>query len=227
MPSQSPTPEPSPGGAPTGPSSRRERRKQEVRRRILEASVSLFEARGIEQTRVLEICALADVAHKTFFNHFQSKRELLREIARQGLEDLLLNIEDARKQPGSTADRIQFFFEGIADNANGAGPMRRELVSEIVRAAHDCGNEPEQARKLYDAFGGIVRDGLDAGDLTDRHSAETLTEMLMGAYYVLLFNWANLPDYPLHARSLETARFLTDAMAIPPPSSQPHREHAQ
>ncbi len=36
--------------------------------------------------------------------------------------------------------------------------------------------------------------------------------MLMGGYYVLMFNWANLDDYPLHERALETARFLIDSM---------------
>jgi AcrR family transcriptional regulator len=202
----------------TSPLTRRERRKLELRGRILDASISLFEERGIEETRVGEICARADVADKTFFNHFQSKRELLREIAREGLEQLLVDIEDARKQSGSTAARIRHFFEGISDNANDAGPMHRELLSEIVRAAHEDGNE-QQARRLHDAFGSIVDDGVNSGDLTTRHSAETLTEMLMGAYYVLMFNWANLPDYPLHERALETARFLTDSMAAAPSES--------
>lgn len=197
---------------PTEPLTRRERRKLEVRGRILDASLVLFEERGIDETKVVEICELADVAHKTFFNHFQSKRELLREIARQGLEELLEDIEEARKQPRSTAAQIQYFFEAIAANASNAGPMHRELLGEIVRAAHEVGNKPEQARKLHDAFGAIVRDGLVAGDVTARHSAETLTEMLMGAYYVLMFNWANLPDYPLHERAIETGHFLADAL---------------
>jgi len=60
---------------------RRERRKLEVRGRILAASVELFDKKGIEDTKVLEICERADVAHKTFFNHFPSKRHLLRVIA--------------------------------------------------------------------------------------------------------------------------------------------------
>ncbi len=50
--------------------SRRERRKLEVRNRILEASTTLFEAKGLEATTVVEICERADVAHKIFFNHF-------------------------------------------------------------------------------------------------------------------------------------------------------------
>ncbi len=198
--------------ADAGDLSRRERRKLEVRARILEASVSLFQQKGIEQTTVGEICDLADVAQKTFFNHFQSKPELLREIARYSVEQLLGHIDEARKQGGSSAERIGLFFAQVAEHAAEAGPMQRELLLEIVRTAHEDGNEPEQARKLHEAFGAIVRDGLLAGDLTDRHSPETLTEMLMGAYYVLMFNWANLDDYPLHARALETARFLVDAM---------------
>ncbi len=49
---------------------RRERRKREVRGRILAAAVGLFDERGFGATKVAEICERADVAHKTFFNHF-------------------------------------------------------------------------------------------------------------------------------------------------------------
>ena len=36
--------------------------------------------------------------------------------------------------------------------------------------------------------------------------------MLMGGYYVLMFNWANLDDYPLRKQALATARFLADSI---------------
>jgi len=194
---------------------RRERRKLEVRSRILEASVALFERRGIEATTVVAICEHADVAHKTFFNHFPSKRHLLREVARYALDQLLAQIEEAGKQPGSTRERIRHFFEGVADDVDEAGPMQRELVTEMVRMAHETGSEPEQARKLHDAFRAIVDEGAAAGDLSSRHGPETLTEMLMGAYYVLIFNWANEEGYPLRERALATAGFLADAMTVP------------
>jgi AcrR family transcriptional regulator len=198
--------------ADTSELSRRERRKLEVRGRILEASVSLFQERGIDATTVVEICALADVAEKTFFNHFQSKRELLREIARDGVEKLLEQVEEARKQGVDSADRIRRFFARVAEHADEAGPMGRELLSEIVHIGHEAGDEPEQARRLHEAFGAIVRDGVAAGDLVTGHSVETLTEVILGAYYVLMFNRANLDEYPLHERALETARFLNHAI---------------
>ena len=191
---------------------RRERRKLEVHGRILEASVELFQQQGIERTTVGEICERADVAQKTFFNHFQSKRELLREIARYSVDQLLADIEEARKQGESSAARIERFFAGVALHASEAGPMQRELLSEIVHIGHEAGDEREQARRLHEAFRAIVRDGLLAGDLTDRFGETTLTEMLMGAYYALMFNWANLEDYPLNERALEMARFLIESM---------------
>ncbi len=183
--------------------------------RILEASISLFQQKGVEGTTVVEICELADVAHKTFFNHFQSKRELLREIAREGVESVLIQIEESCKAGASSSARIQHFFEGVAEHADEAGPMQRELLSEIVHIGHESGDEPEQARKLHDAFATIVRDGLATGDLTRRHSPETLTEMLMGAYYVLMFNLANFEAYPIRERALGLAQLLSESIARP------------
>ena len=67
--------------APSSGATRRERRKHELRERILEASRELFDAQGVATTTVAEICERADVAQKTFFNHFETKPQLLREIA--------------------------------------------------------------------------------------------------------------------------------------------------
>jgi hypothetical protein len=58
-----------------------------------------------------------------------------------------------------------------------------------------------------------VRDGIAAGEVTRRHSFETLTEMILGSYYALMFNWANLDGYPIAARSRAAAAFLADALA--------------
>ena len=40
--------------------------------------------------------------------------------------------------------------------------------------------------------------------------------MIIGAFYVLMFDWANLESYPLRQRALAAARFLGDAIAAPP-----------
>ena len=193
--------------------SRRERRKLEVRARILAAGLDLFRARGFADTKVSDICERADVAHKTFFNHFPSKQDLVREIAQHSIGELLIDIETARKEGCDTADRLARFFTGMAQRSVEAGPMFREVVTELVHVVHESGSRSEQARRIHDAFGAIVADGLAAGEVTRRHDAETLTEMILGAYYVLIFNYANLEDFPLAEQAAAVARFLADALA--------------
>jgi AcrR family transcriptional regulator len=194
---------------------RRERRKLEVRGRILEASRALFETQGIEATTVVGICERADVAEKTFFNHFSAKKQLLQSFAVDGLNQLLAWIESAGKGPGSFGAKLERFFTQLVDEVEHRGPMHRELLAEIVTVAHEARDESRQARLLHDAFLALVQDSLDRGDIDPRHDVETLTELLMGAYYTLTFNWAYLPDYPIRERALATARFLAEQAAPP------------
>jgi AcrR family transcriptional regulator len=194
------------------PASRRERRKLEVRTRILQAAVALFQADGVANTTVAQICKRADVAHKTFFNHYPSKQHLLREIAEEFVDRLLTKIDDTRSQSGGTANKLTYFFDQVANETDDAGPMHRELVTEIIHVAHESGTDSEQARKLHGAFGLLVADGLQRGDVTLAHGRETLTEMILGAFYVLIFDWALLEDYPLRSRARAAAAFLGDAL---------------
>jgi AcrR family transcriptional regulator len=198
--------------APTDPS-RRERKKLALRARILEAAASLFSERGYADTKVAEICARADVAQKTFFNHFASKPDVLREIATAGIADLLLDLERARKDERTTAARIARFFACMAERVEQGGPMHREFVTELVHAANGVPETPEHARRLHRGFEELVREGLASGELTQRHPPETLAQMILGAYYALIFDYANLDDYPIRARADAAARFLADALA--------------
>ena len=199
---------------------RRERRKREVRARIIEAAITLFDQHGFDDAKVSDICDRADVVTKTFFNHFPSKQHLLREIAEQQLATLFADIDAVRAGEGPTRDRLTRFFERIADNIDGAGPMRRDLVTEIIRAAHgDAGSE--QSRRLHAAFAGIVRDGRRAGDVLDAHPVEAQAELILGSFYVLMLSWSHDAGYPLRRRALAAARVLGDALCEPKGGGKP------
>jgi len=194
--------------------SRRERRKLAMRTRILETAQALFEEQGFSETRVADVCERADIAQKTFFNHFPTKLDLLREIARLGVEQLMFEIEDIRKAESGTPERLGRLFETVAAHVSEAGPRNRELLVELVHLiSSDATERSEQARRLHVALEGIVADGLAQGDVTRRHDPQTLTELILGAYYVLMFNYANLDDFPVRERARAAARLLADALA--------------
>jgi len=196
------------------PLSRRERRKLELRMRLVEAADSLFREQGFQDTRVADICDRADVAQKTFFNHFPTKQDVLREIAHCGLDELLGDIESVRKSELTTAERLLAFFQTVADHMAERPPSNRELVTELVHLiSGDRAERTDQAVRLRAAFAAIVEDGVARGDVTRAHDVETLTETVLGAYYVLIFNYANIEDFPLRERATAAARFLAEALS--------------
>ena len=197
-------------------STRRERRKLELRGRMLEAAVALFDEHGVHATKVADICARADVAQKTFFNHFASKEQLLRELARRGARSSCSRTSSARARPARTHARApRALLRAASPSApRSAGPMHRELLTELIHAIHDSGTEPEQARRLHAAFGALVRDGLAAGDVTRAARARDAHRDDAGRLLradVQLGEPRRLPDPRAAPRA--AARFLADALA--------------
>lgn len=53
----------------------RERKKQQARRAISEAAISLFLERGFDKVSVADVAAVANVSTVTVFNYFPAARE--------------------------------------------------------------------------------------------------------------------------------------------------------
>jgi AcrR family transcriptional regulator len=171
-----------------------------------------FAARGVESVKVDEICAAADIAQKTFFNHFPTKQHLLREIAEGFLHSLLALLEAARGEGGTTAQQLERFFALVATEVERGGPMQRSFVIEVIRLVHDTPPNVEQSRRLYEAFGALLRDGVRAGDTTEAYAVPVLSEVVVGTFVTLMLNWLGIEDYPFRARATAMARFLADAL---------------
>ncbi len=193
---------------------RKERRRLEVRGRILEASRELFGELGYRDTRVVEICERADVAKKTFFNHFPSKQDVLKELAQAVIDEVVVEIEQAREDGASTRERLALVFARLTGNISAGGPMSRELSAELAHALQEAGEEGRQAQRLHHALGAIVRDGVELGDVTSSHDVDLLTDVVIGVYYQLILNWVHDGDYPVARRAAAAASFLAEALAL-------------
>jgi AcrR family transcriptional regulator len=171
-----------------------------------------FTARGVESVKVDEICNAADIAQKTFFNHFPTKQHLMREIAEGLLHALLAILEAARREGGTTAEQLERFFAQVATEVERGGPMQRTFVIEVIRLVHDAPPNVEQSRQLYDAFGALLRDGVRKGDTTTAYPVRVLSEVVVGTFITLMLNWLGIEGYPFRARATAMARFLGDAL---------------
>jgi AcrR family transcriptional regulator len=201
-----------PSRATSETTSRRERRVREVHDRIIAAATDQFAERGVESVKVDEICDAADIAQKTFFNHFPTKQHLLREIAESFLRDLLAILEQARREGGTTAQQLERFFAFVATEVERGGPMHRTFVMEVIRVVHDTPPNVEQSRQLHEAFGALLRDGVRAGNTTTAYPVPVLSEVVVGTFITLILNWLGIEDYPFRARATAMARFLSDGL---------------
>jgi AcrR family transcriptional regulator len=192
--------------------SRRERRKREVRDRIMRAAMKRFIRQGFDDTRVDEIAQDADVAQKTFFNYFPTKQDLFHQLAEERIDELQEILEEERSGAGSTRQKLEHCFVRLSELLEERGLLARDLILEAMRA-RPPGMTGEDITKLHTAFGAILRDGQVRGDVRTDHPIEFLTEMVVGGFGAVMNNWVNIRDYPVKDRLAQTAAFLGEAIS--------------
>lgn len=72
---------------------RREQRRLDTRRRLLDAAERVFSQQGYQVASVLDITEAADVSKRTFHLHFTDKEAVIEALAVRGLEELRAQIE--------------------------------------------------------------------------------------------------------------------------------------
>jgi AcrR family transcriptional regulator len=193
--------------------SRRHRRKQETRGRILEAAVELFGEVGFEATKVADVCERADVARQTFFNHFPAKGDLLLAIYREGFGFVSATF-DAACERSTTRERIAAFYGGLVEGAVEVGAASPELVAQILQATEP--GRVAESQRIAEFFLEIVRRGLDLGDVTRRHAPEVLAQLVQGSLAALFSDWSARGGFDPRGRTAELAALVADALEVRP-----------
>lgn len=189
----------------TGTMSRTDRRKQEVRDRILSAAFDLFLLHGVTATTVGEICDRADVANRTFFNHFPTRQDMIRALA----ERRLLNLHEvvSARAGGSATDRLIGVFDDIAATLVKSGDTYREMIGEMFAST---GYGVQRGFGLHDTFLELVKDGVAQGQISAKHDPQTLADIIVGALFAGLMNWTADKTYALKSNLHDMAIALQD-----------------
>lgn len=186
---------------------RTDRRKQEVRDRILAAAFDLFLLQGVTATTIEDICDRADVANRTFFNHFATRQDMVRALA----ERRLMNLHDvvSRLVGHSAPERLVGVFDDIAATLVKSGDTYREMIGEMFAST---GYGVQRGFGLHDTFLELVKDGVADGDISTRHDPQTLADIIVGALFGGLMNWTADKTYSLKTGLHDMAMALTDLL---------------
>jgi AcrR family transcriptional regulator len=187
--------------------SRVDRRVEEFRARVLETALELFEARGIEATKIDDICDAADVARRTLCNHFPTKAHIVQALSRDAVSRMVGLIDGARLEGRSTRERLELLFGRLREGARDHDPIHRESVGAFFHAAHGTPDAAEGEIRVSDAMLALLHEG-QAGELPPGASAETFAEVVLGTIYATTLEWIHRDDYEFDARVARAARFL-------------------
>ena len=87
--------------------SRVQKRREDARQRVLEAATALFAANGLAETSIASIAAEADVSVGGFYNLFENKEALYRELIINRMQYFYERLRQARDSGGNPAERME------------------------------------------------------------------------------------------------------------------------
>lgn len=193
---------------------RTEPRKLEVREKILTAAFGLFLQHGAATT-IEEICERADIANRTFFNHFATRQDMVRALAQRRLVNLHDVVFDRADE--AIPARVVGVFDDIAVTLAGSGDTYRELIGEMLATS---GYGIQRGSSLHDTFVKLVKEGVAGGEVSARHDPQTLADIMVGALSGGILNWTVDRTFSLETNLHNLGVALTKLLTAParPPS---------
>jgi AcrR family transcriptional regulator len=193
--------------------SRRERKKQETRQRLLECAWRLFQEKGIDQATVEDITEAADVAKGTFFNYFATKEAIVSEIALWRIELLGNRVLGAADVPESAVDRIKLVMQAMSDEFS----PERELTQHIFLARIGAPVHHKSARESVHRIGSLIHElvvqGQARGEIRDDVEPGLVARLLMTGLYYHFSRWRHAGgEYPEGAKLIQSVDVLMSGL---------------
>ncbi|HEU5260786.1 MAG TPA: TetR/AcrR family transcriptional regulator [Gemmatimonadales bacterium] len=173
---------------------RRERKKEETKERILQAAFALFRKHGVEATTVEEISDKADVAKGTFFNYFPYKEAVFGYLSETWVADAEAKLAEILAKGVPAWTRVRDVFIEFASFYEEDRDLSKHMFAEWTRHMHD----PEDAVcRRWDDLGVHVARQLQAkGELRRDVPPERTSRVLADVYHATIMMWLESPEPP-------------------------------
>ena len=167
--------------------SRRERKKRETRRRILEAALELMAKRSYAEVKIEEISAAADVANATFFLHFPTKASLITAFN----EEVAAKIAAALAGfSGTAVSKLEQLRTMLLAEWRKHRNLMRQLLTEFVAQPASMAAFPEVNHSLVDLVADVIRDGQTAQEFDGRLDPFIVGLSLVSTWNAIAIGWA-------------------------------------
>jgi len=177
-------------------------RRAETREKLLSAAKTLFEEQSYEPTSVDQIIKLANVAKGTFYQHFESKLEVLIALEREAGRDRTRQALSAIEAGAAALPVLENYMESLADWFEAREKIAEAMIlSSLSKTDNETSYDPELSSR------GFIHAVLQAAQQqkTIRQDADTweLTGMIGGFITVCVICWSRNPQAGQLSQSLK------------------------
>lgn len=187
--------------------SRRERKKEETRKKIIEAAADLFRRQGFANTAVDQITDAADVGKGTFYNYFDTKEAVVTAYIDE-LTQAYMQMMPIFLQPPDTAGRLKAVMKESSAWAVANPELIR--VDVVYRTQRNMGH-PEylETDGLWNMLCQILNYGQKMGDIRGDVEVLELATHFYGLLSAVLMAWVAWPEVlPLAERMDRMVNFF-------------------
>ncbi|PFU66295.1 TetR family transcriptional regulator [Priestia megaterium] len=170
--------------------------KEETKKRIQKAAISLFQQQGYQKTTVSQITHEAGVAKGTFFNYFKTKEEVLHYLGINFTNRISYKLEQLLQTEESTASIVKQLFLLLAQSNEEANPhLIRSWFHIAITNSFFQQSEILQIEKMRAHFTKVFQTGQDRGELIVDIPAEEMASIAILNFFGTLLYWCtNHPD---------------------------------
>lgn len=198
------------------PPGRVDRRKTEFRDKITRAALKLFAQNGVGETSVASIIKEADIAHKTFFNHFPSKDHLLQHIVNSHSEYAYSFFREAFTRHTDPRKQIEYCLMSIANALNKFDSKHyRDLITfYFVSSASTQEFRKTQKENFTALINQILQDAKKQNLLKPGFTPGMLSEIVIDICVGTLINWSVEEDFPIIPKMKNAVKFINESVFI-------------
>jgi AcrR family transcriptional regulator len=196
--------------------SRRERKKEETKERIVGAAFALFRKHGVEATTVEEICERADVAKGTFFNYFPRKEAVFGHLSEQWVAEAEAMIGAIIGRGPPAWAKVRDVFLQFATFYEEDRALSKHMALEWARCRHD---PADLVCRRWDELGvRVVRQLQATGELRHDVPPERINHVLADVYHGTIMMWLESaePPFPLKDELRKRLTLAVDGLAARP-----------
>jgi len=174
---------------------KRENKKIQSKKSIIEAATKLFIEKGMAETSIADIMKEAKLGLGTFYNYFESKETLLKELLNQIAKQIK---ESFMAISQTSADYTKILETVILETAN-LLDKNRFVLPLFIKAADksaqpkDMEHNNKTAPLFKNVFYGIIKKGQENNEFRDDIPAEIITEMFHSIFQAAAFSSLEIP----------------------------------